>query len=247
MARCRSPGVRGVVHPGVARPVSRAISLVPTLVAKFDELDREVLNAGTVTTLGFDAGAFAAPQCKTGPWQGSVCPNSAHSRRSNHLASVPLFCSASRLWNQVSIYEDDVWSWCCGFDQRQEGYVQISNLEGSRGSGEFIFEEPIVPALVDDSDALRSQSVSGSDEAEQNQYCLLEDNSFELRLHRLSGKRGKTKPSRTTSLCTLGSASRTHCSLVNSTTRTRLSDTRSYVPFRHKSLSFHSSEHCRLE
>ena len=66
-----------------------------------------------------------------------------------------------------------------------------------------------------------------------------EQNSSDLRSHRLSCKRGETTPSRSTSTCThLGLLSVPLCSSVNSTTRTRLSDTHSDVPFHHKRLFF---------
>ena len=53
--------------------------------------------------------------------------------------------------------EDDVWGWCAAFQQRQVSYVTISKLGGT---GEFILEEPVVPAE------------SGSDwgEAKQDQW-----------------------------------------------------------------------------
>ena len=79
----------------------------------------------------------------------------------------------------VIYVEDDDCGQCCAFEQRQQGHVQISNLEGL---GEFIQEEPIVLFLADQyladvadcSDALRSsESGSASDEAEENQWSAM--------------------------------------------------------------------------
>ena len=50
---------------------------------------------------------------------------------------------------------DNEWGWCYAFEQRQEGYVRLSDI---LGTGEFIVDES------------SWSSESGTDEAEQNQW-----------------------------------------------------------------------------
>ena len=94
--------------------------------------------------------------------------------------------AAPQGWHPTNFLADpaatDEWDWCFAFERRQQGHVQLSDLEGT---DEFVSDEPSETTLfagqdlaevVDYAGAVRlGSSESGADAQEQNQWDAMLD------------------------------------------------------------------------